>query len=52
MKILKRLFVILPLRVAWLAMTITLLMPLFYWIITGRDLAYEFWNYINKLEED
>lgn len=37
MKVLKRIFIIIPLLLLFTISTFTLIIPLFYWVFTGED---------------
>lgn len=45
--ILKRLFIVLPLYVLLILSMATIVIPIFYWIFTGRDIA----RFKDKIDE-
>jgi hypothetical protein len=48
----KRIFVITPLWIMWLIAVGSLVTPFIYYIITGRSLASEFYNYIVEVADE
>lgn len=46
---LKRLFIILPVSICLIVTSITIIIPIIYWIITSKDYAIKGMNWIDSL---